>query len=178
MPVHSAGKLGALFFQFPKWFFRNRDNMQHIAGLRERFPDYPIAVEFRQAGWMDEQHAQHTLDFLREHDIAYTCVDEPQGTNASVPPIAAATSDLAVVRFHGRRQDTWDKPGVGVEERFRYLYTEGELEEWVPKIRRLAEEAREVHTLMNNCYADYGVRNAKQLSLLLEQASAPLTATQ
>ena len=172
MPVHSAGKLGAVFLQFPKWFFRNRKNLEYIAHLRERFPAYGLAVEFREATWMNERNSQNTLDFLREHGIAYTSVDEPQGTSASIPPIAAATSDLAVVRFHGRRRETWDKPGVGVQERFRYLYSESELSEWVPKIDRLAEETREVHVLMNNCYADYGVRNAKQLSLLLEQSGA------
>jgi uncharacterized protein YecE (DUF72 family) len=78
------------------------------------------------------------------------------------------------VRFHGRRTETWDKRGVGVEERFKYLYSDQELEQWVPKIERLAEESGQVHALMNNCYSDYGVRNAKQLSLLLEKAGAPV----
>lgn len=174
MPVHSAGKLGAVFMQYPKWFFYGKDNKEQILKAREQLPDYPVAVEFRQPSWMNEKNAQDTLDFLRDHNIAYTSVDEPQGTGASVPPIAAATSDLAVVRFHGRRIETWDKPGVGVEERFKYLYSDAELEEWVPKIERLAEETKHVHALMNNCFADYGVRNAKQLSLLLEQAGAPV----
>jgi uncharacterized protein YecE (DUF72 family) len=174
MPVHSAGKLGAVFLQFPPWFHAGQDHLSYIASAKEHLPDYRLAVEFRQAGWMDERHRDRTLNFLREHDIAYTSVDEPQGTRSSIPPVAAATSDLAVVRFHGRRQDTWEKRGVGVEERFKYLYTEGELEEWVPKIDNLARETREVHVLMNNCYADYGVRNAKQLSLMLKEAGAPV----
>jgi uncharacterized protein YecE (DUF72 family) len=173
-PVHSAGKLGAVFLQFPKWFFFGKDSLDFIAKARERLPDYPMAVEFRQPSWMSEKNAQTTLDFLREHGIAYTSVDEPQGTSASVPPVAAATSDLSVVRFHGRRQETWDKRGVGVEERFKYLYSDTELKEWVPKIEHLAAETRQVHALMNNCYADYGVRNARQLSLLLESVGAPV----
>lgn len=174
MPVHSAGKLGAVFLQFPKWFFFGKDNMQRILEARERLPDYRIAVEFRQPSWLDERNAERTLDFLHENDISYTSVDEPQGTNASVPPLAAATSDLAVVRFHGRRTETWDKRNVGVEERFRYLYDEGELGEWVPKIRQLQEETKAVHVLMNNCYADFGVRNAQQLGHLLREAGVPV----
>jgi uncharacterized protein YecE (DUF72 family) len=174
MPVHSAGKLGAVFFQYPKWFFFSPDNLERMAELRRRLPDYRIAVEFRQPSWMSERNAERTVSFLREHGIAYTSVDEPQGTSASVPPVAAATSDLAVVRFHGRRVETWDKPGVGVEERFKYLYSEQELEEWVPKIENLARETKQVHALMNNCYSDYGVRNARQLSLLLERRGAPV----
>ena len=80
MPVHSAGKLGAVFLQFPKWFFFGHDNLEHIAEARERLPDYPMAVEFRQPSWMNEKHRDETLRFLREHEIAYTSVDEPQGT--------------------------------------------------------------------------------------------------
>ncbi|MGH2442694.1 MAG: DUF72 domain-containing protein [Chloroflexota bacterium] len=174
MPVHSAGKMGAVFLQYPKWFFYGKDSMKRIEMARQRLPDYRVAVEFRQPSWMNERHAEQTLSFLRDQNIAYTSVDEPQGTAASVPPIAAATSDLAVVRFHGRRTDTWDKPNVGVEERFRYLYDDQELEEWVPKIQALQHETREVHALMNNCYADFGVRNAQQLGLLLQARGVPV----
>jgi uncharacterized protein YecE (DUF72 family) len=173
MPVHSAGKLGAVFLQFPHWFFYSKENMQKILNAREHLPDYQVAVEFRQPSWMTEEHAEGTLDFLREHGIAYTSVDEPQGTKASIPPVAAATTpDLSVVRFHGRRAETWDKRGVGVEERFKYLYSEAELQEWVPKVERLASETQQVHVLMNNCYADYGVRNAQQLAHMLQRDGA------
>jgi uncharacterized protein YecE (DUF72 family) len=41
------------------------------------------------------------------------------------------------------------------------------LKEWLPKIRRLEEEAEEVHLLMNNCYGDKAVRNAEDLGALL-----------
>ncbi|MGI8826269.1 MAG: DUF72 domain-containing protein [Chloroflexota bacterium] len=173
-PLYRAGKLGAVFLQFPKWFYFSRENLDRLEQARVRLGDYPMAVEFRQRSWMDDRHADKTLAFLKEHGIAYTCVDEPQGTTASVPPVAVATSDLAVVRFHGRRQETWDKPGVGVQERFRYLYDEAELSEWVPKLRALSKETRQVHALMNNCYADYGVRNAQQLEDLVRQASIPV----
>jgi uncharacterized protein YecE (DUF72 family) len=176
MPVHSAGKLGAIFLQFPKWFFTSNENRQYILTAREKFPDYSVAVEFRQPSWMNDRNRRDTLRFLSENSISYTSVDEPQGTRASVPPFAESTAALSVVRFHGRRQETWDKPGVGVEERFKYLYSEDELAEWVPKIQGLADSSEQVHVLMNNCYADFGVRNALQLHLLLEEAGAPVVA--
>jgi hypothetical protein len=37
----------------------------------------------------------------------------------------------------------------------------------VPTIKTLAERAGTVHALMNNCYQDYGVRNAADLAELL-----------
>ena len=96
-------------------------------------------------------------------------VDEPQGFKSSVPPVTAVTSsDLALVRFHGRNAETWEAKGIAPAERFRYLYSRDELGEWVPRIRQAAGEARETHVLMNNCYANYGTTNARELALLLE----------
>jgi uncharacterized protein YecE (DUF72 family) len=74
------------------------------------------------------------------------------------------------VRFHGRRADTWEKPGVGVLERFRYLYDRDELGEWVPRIQEAAAATRETHVIMNNCYANYGTTNAAELGALLRAA--------
>jgi uncharacterized protein YecE (DUF72 family) len=56
---------------------------------------------------------------------------------------------------------------VTAAERFRYLYSEAELAEWVPRTKRLAQLASRVHLLMNNCYQDYGVRNAAELAEML-----------
>jgi uncharacterized protein YecE (DUF72 family) len=85
-----------------------------------------------------------------------------------MPPVAAVTNpELAIVRFHGRNAENWKKPGLTAAERFDYSYSKRELEEWLPKIREMAEEAREVHLLMNNCYGDKAVNNAAELAKLL-----------
>ena len=121
---------------------------------------------------MAEARRERTLDFLRRGGFVYVSVDEPQGTRASVPPVAAPTSDvLAVVRFHGRNTAAWDKPGVGTAERFGYAYRDDELREWLPRIRHLAARTRQVHVLMNNCHRHYAVQNAKDLAALLAEAS-------
>ena len=75
--------------------------------------------------------------------------------------------ELAVVRFHGRADSTWKARDVSAAERFRYLYSSKELEESVPRARELARSASRVHLLMNNCYQDYGVRNAAELAAML-----------
>jgi uncharacterized protein YecE (DUF72 family) len=81
--------------------------------------------------------------------------------------VAAVTAPLALVRFHGRREETWNKRGVSVSERFRYDYSKKELAEWKPRLEELGAEAREVHVLMNNCYRDYAVRSARAMAQLL-----------
>jgi uncharacterized protein YecE (DUF72 family) len=75
---------------------------------------------------------------------------------------------LAIVRFHGRRAETWEKAGVPTVERFRYLYDRSELEEWAPRIREASRQAKETHVLFNNCYSNYGATNAVEMALLLE----------
>ena len=169
MPLHSAGKLGAVLFQFPQWFVIGRKSKDYVVEAAERLRDFRIAVEFRHKSWMSERNAQETLSFLEEHDLPYVCVDMPQGFDSSLPPIAAATAkDLAVVRFHGRDPEVWAKKNVSASERFRYEYSQDELREWVPKVRELSEQARETHVLMNNCYRDYAVNSARQLADLLD----------
>jgi uncharacterized protein YecE (DUF72 family) len=169
MPLHSAGKLGSILFQFPQWFVIGRKNKDYIVECAERLPDYRIAVEFRHKSWMERGNDEETFAFLADHDIPFVCVDMPQGFDSSLPPAATATSkDLAVIRFHGRDPDAWKTKSQRAADRFRYDYTKKELEEWVPKVGSLSEQAGETHAIMNNCYRDYAVKSARQLAALLE----------
>jgi uncharacterized protein YecE (DUF72 family) len=167
-PLESAGRLGAVLFQFPRWFVPSRENRDYLRELADSFP-YHIAVEFRGGGWMkDDSSAERTLGLLSDLGLTYVVVDEPQGFKTSVPPIVAATSpDLAMIRFHGHNAENWEKPGITAAERFRYLYSEEELEQWVEPAKELANKSKQVHVLMNNCYEDYGVRNAAQIADLI-----------
>jgi len=170
MPLHSAGKLGAVLFQFPQWFVIARKNKEYVLECRDRLKDFRIAVEFRHKSWLEERNREETIGFLEENGLPFVCVDMPQGFDSSLPPIAVATSkDLAMVRFHGRDPKAWTTKSETAAERFRYEYKEKELREWVPKIKDLSQQARETHVLMNNCYRDYAVNNARELRSLLEE---------
>jgi uncharacterized protein YecE (DUF72 family) len=114
----------------------------------------------------DEQRRQRSLELLRTHGLTYVCVDMPQGFPTSIPAVAEATAPLAMVRFHGRRTDTWGKRNISTHDKFGYDYSTDELKEWEPKVEHLADEAREVHVLMNNCYRDYAVRSAQTMAQL------------
>jgi len=168
-PLARAGKLGVVLFQFPYWFRRNKQNVAYLETIARELPDYRIAVEFRGGGWMDAEHQRDTLVALERLGFSYVCVDEPQGLATSTPPVVAATSDIAVVRFHGRNREQWQATTASAAERFAYLYSEEELREWAPRLRELARRTRTVHALMNNCYRDYGIVNARQLTALLDE---------
>jgi uncharacterized protein YecE (DUF72 family) len=168
-PLRASGQLGSVLLQFPKWFFPTSESRDVILEAQQRLGDVRSAVEFRSETWFNERNRDRTLQFLADNSIPLVMVDGPQGLRSSVPPIGAVTSpELAIVRFHGRRVETWEATGIPVVERFRYLYSEDEMREWIPRLREAAETAREMHVLMNNCYANYGSTNARELAALLE----------
>jgi uncharacterized protein YecE (DUF72 family) len=162
LPLDSAGKLGVVLFQFPSWFYPGSEQRDYIAYCQAKLPQYGLAIEFRHNSWLNEKNLERTFNFLREKKLAYVCVDEPQGFKSSLPPIAEATSDIAVVRFHGRNKAAWERPGLLASGRFNYLYSQEELQEWAPKVKNLAEKTGMLHVLFNNCYDDKAIRNAKQ----------------
>jgi len=168
LPLDSAGKLGVVLFQFPPWFYPGSEQRDYILRCKEKLPQYRVAVEFRHSSWLNEKNSERTLTFLRDNNLPYVCVDEPQGFRSSMPPLAETTSDIGLIRFHGRNREMWEAKGVTATERFNYLYREDELKEWIPKIRRLASATKQLHVLFNNCYADKAVVNARQMQLMLD----------
>lgn len=167
LPLQVAGKLGVVVFQFPPWFHFRKENLDYVARCKEKLPQYQLAVEFRTAGWLNEENREQTLRFLREQGLTLVVVDEPQGLKSSVPPLAEVTAPIAILRFHGRNREDWERKGVRVDEKFKYLYSEEELREWVPKILGMADKAKEVHVIFKNKYQDFAVRNARQMKQML-----------
>jgi uncharacterized protein YecE (DUF72 family) len=170
-PLARSGRLGAILLQYPRWFTPKRPNREELTRLRERLPDWRLCVEFRSPRWLAEADRERTLEVLRASDLALVVVDAPAVSGLGTV-VEATSASLAVVRFHGRSDDTWNSREVSAAERFRYLYEPKELESWIPKVRQLAGQAAAVHLLMNNCYEDYGVRNAAELRQLLVESGA------
>ncbi|MGZ5942804.1 MAG: DUF72 domain-containing protein [Isosphaeraceae bacterium] len=168
-PLNKAGKLGAVFVQFPKWVFPSNEARDLILETRRRL-NLPIAVEFRHGSWFNEKNAERTVAFLKGNQIPYVAVDEPQGFKSSVPPVAVQTSsDLAVFRFHGRNEESWEKKGIEPSERFRYLYDEDQLADWRQQIVATVKSSKETHVIYNNCFSNYGTTNAREMARLLEE---------
>lgn len=172
-PLKESGRMGAILLQYPRWVGPSRANAALIenaaARLRER--GWRAAVEFRNRNWFDDRTGPRTLNLLRNNGLSYVCVDSPPGFASSVPAVPEVTSpSLAVVRFHGRNTDTWEAKVTRVSDRFRYLYDETQLREWLPMIRAISEQAEEVHLVFNNCYGNYGTTNALEMAGMLVDA--------
>jgi uncharacterized protein YecE (DUF72 family) len=168
IPLLETGRLGAVLLQYPPWFSPKGANRDELALARERLGAIPVCVEFRSPRWLAADDRDRTLAFLSDHALALVVVDAPKVSG--LERVVAATTDLAVVRFHGRADDTWKGNAATAAERFKYLYDRRQLRPWVGRVAELAEQARDVHVLMNNCYQDYGVRNAADFIDLFEKA--------
>ena len=159
-PLVDAGKLGVLLFQFPPWFTIRRSNKQYLLEVAKRCSPLRVAIELRHESWFHGDNQAETLDFLRQHHLPFVAVDMPQGHKSSVPPVLAATSDIAVMRFHGH-SDHWTSKDI--YQKFGYDYSDKELKSWAPKLSKVSAETAQTHVLMNNCYSDYAQRNASRL---------------
>ena len=175
-PLEAAGKLRGVLLQFHPRVQKTAealDDLRDVADLL--YPLVPL-IEFRHRSWMTEEEQAHTLAFLEEHRLAYVSVDSPRTRASNVMPrIAAATHDVAYIRFHGRNWKTWNKKTKTSGERFDWLYERDDLEEWVEPIAKLAEERREVYAMFNNNRNDYAPRSAHVLRGLLDEAGVPAT---
>ena len=175
-PLQASGKLGVVLLQFPRWFVPSRANADALVAARERLDGLPIAVEFRHRSWLSGRMAERTPEFLSEHDIPMVIVDAPPGTKSSLPATPIVTSSrLAIVRLHGRREETWEERNEIVSERYRYLYDEAELTEWIQPVLDVSAQAPETHVIFNNCYGNYAPTNAIEFSALLEAARARMS---
>ena len=178
-PLRADGKMGIVLLQFPPYFVANEPNRDYIASCTELLAPDRTAVEFRHSSWVEPEEVETTLGLLSSLGAAYVSVDEPRLEGPSVlPPIAAATSDIAYVRLHGRNGATWNARVDSAAKRFQYLYSPEELAEWVEPVRHLQEQAGTTYVMFNNCFGDYAPRNAQQMLSQLDAAPPATDATE
>jgi uncharacterized protein YecE (DUF72 family) len=186
-PLRSTGKLGGILFQFPSYVVYKDRSLEYLQWAREQLGDDEMLVEFRHVSWLDEEHRDETLRFLEELRAGHVIVDAPriEGAKNLAPTVLGLTSPTAYVRFHGRNAETWNKRGGSASERFDYLYSDDELQEWVAPLRELAGQAEQAYAFFNNNATSPDGRggrmaqaaaNAKELQRLLQAANVPVSA--
>lgn len=170
-PLCQEGRLAGVLAQFPNSFRNKPENREFLGWFREGLgPDIPVVVEFRHREWVADES---TFDLLAAYDLAFTCVDEPQ-FKALVPPVVWATAEPGYVRFHGRNYQKWWHH-AHPDERYDYLYSEDELQEWLPRLRELESQVDTVYVSMNNHRRGQAVINGRMLRDLLDR-TAPVPA--
>ena len=173
LPLQREGCLAALMLEFP-WAFRfNRENRDFLIELRRTFHEFRLAGEFLHESWLSEE----ALAILSKYKISFVNVDQPTYFRG-MPPASVLTTSTALVRLHGRSSpDAYREFGRRASAP-PYLYSLDELEEWQPRLSRLAAAAKECLVIFTNAQAGACLVNSLQLSEILGRnplrAPAPL----
>jgi uncharacterized protein YecE (DUF72 family) len=172
-PLQDAHKLGVVVFPFPSYFVPSTRATEYLTWLRSRCRDLPLAVELRHRRWLDSTHRAETLRFLTEQRLSFVCVDAPPGFDSTIPPLAVATVGPAVVRFHGRDADAWQRDSDSGDDRFGSGYRRADLEAWRPRIDKLTTGRAPVHVVFTTSPPDVAARDARLLIRVLTEADSP-----
>ena len=155
-PIREGKRLGALLAQFPTAFRYTPENVDRLSDLLHSFQGDPVAVEFRHRSWT----AESVKEWLEDHQVSFCNVDEPMFRH-HVKPSADVTGPLAYVRLHGRNYASWYSGSR--DARYDYLYSEEELDQWVPRIQEMGKKAKEVYVIGNNHFRGQAPSNILQL---------------
>ncbi len=161
-PLAKYGKLGALLAQFPPSFKGDVYGRQILGAVIKAFKQYPLAVELRHRSWSDDEE---TTRLLQDNNIAWVNIDEPK-FHSSVATELPVTSSMAYFRFHGRNKETWWSGDN--ETRYKYLYSEDEVNELAEKVRAAAKQTKLTFAFFNNHWQGYAPRNAVGMMKLFE----------
>jgi uncharacterized protein YecE (DUF72 family) len=156
-----SGRLGALLMQFPISLKNTPENRDYLARLLRRFEEYPRVVEVRHASWNNEE----ILRSFTENGVSFCNIDQPL-LGRAIKPTAHATAPIGYVRLHGRNYDQWfehEKP----HDRYNYLYSEGELAKWKPRIEEIARKTEVTYVVANNHFEGKAAVNGLQLKHML-----------
>jgi uncharacterized protein YecE (DUF72 family) len=159
IPLLEDKKLACVLAQFPYGFFPNRENLDYLGRFKEEMEGIPLVAEFRNKAWLKEQ----TFQFLRKREIGFCVVDEPR-LSQLMPYQPMATSEIGYFRFHGRNSNWFNVP---TSVRYDYLYSEGELKEFIPDIKDISRKTVKTLIFFNNCHAGSAAKNAGQMAKLL-----------
>jgi uncharacterized protein YecE (DUF72 family) len=164
-PLVEGGKLACVLAQFPYAFGADEANRDYLVKLRQGLAEIPLVVEFRNRRWLDEA----TFELLKELQIGFCAVDEPQ-FKSLMPPVVRATGPVGYVRFHGRNYDKWWKHEEAWE-RYNYSYSAQELSEWLPRLRQLESETEVTLVYANNHYRGQSLDTISTLRDLLAEGA-------
>lgn len=166
-PLLRGGRLGCLVMQFP-WAFRfTAENREFLIQLRRAFHEFPLVAEFRHASWLCDE----AVTALIHYHVGFANIDQPEYFRA-MPPSALLTSGVAAVRMQGRRRPEAFLSFDGQPGAQSWLYTTEQLEEWRPRIARLANAAPETSVVVTNPIGGNSLVNALQLRDMLAARDA------
>ena len=165
-PLASAGKVGALLAQFPPSFKDSAPARDYLARMLRAFAEYPVGVELRHRSWSDA--IGDTLSLLNAFGAAWVQIDEPKFRFSIRQNYLPNVTSFYYMRLHGRNAAQWWRHDKS-EDRYNYLYTSGELQEFSETAKAAKELVKKSYLYTNNHFSSKSVVNAVMLKAQLGQ---------
>ncbi len=168
-------RFGGMLIQFPYSFPFNDVTANYLVELNDRFCGYHKILETRHNSWGGNE----ALGFCREWGLIPASIDQPQ-IGQALPFRLNIVNGRAYIRLHGRNERGWRDSisNFGKEqsyeqqnERYRYLYSPGEIAELAQLIKKSLEHLKEVFVIFNNHPVGNAPANAFELIHYLEESS-------
>ncbi len=164
-PLTENNMLGSILFQFPWSFYFTEDSLNYLLKIGKDFKGYNTCFEFRNNTWLNEL----VFSQLRETGIGFCNVDEPQ-LKGLLPITGINTSDFGYIRFHGRNKENWWKH-ESAYQRYDYMYSQNELLEWLPHVKKIAGNSKKTFIYFNNHYKGKAAKSAQLLLNLIKNSN-------
>ena len=162
-PLRANERLASILIQFPWSFASTISNNEYLINLFKSFSDYPLTVEVRHSSW----NSSSFYNLLSEYHVSFCNIDQPIFRNSIKPSSVSTNPEFSYVRLHGRNYKNWFKQDAGRDERYNYLYTKEELQDWIKRIKDLGNQSSKVYVITNNHYRGQALANALQIKNLI-----------
>jgi uncharacterized protein YecE (DUF72 family) len=159
--IAAEGRLGALLIQFPLSFKNTSLNREYLDRLLRQFIEYPRVVEVRHSSWNDAE----TLAAFSQKNVGFCNIDQPV-LGRALTPTEHVTGAIGYVRLHGRNYAQWFDSD-NRNDRYNYLYNEGELTAWKERVESVSERAQTTYVITNNHFESKAGVNALELKSML-----------
>jgi uncharacterized protein YecE (DUF72 family) len=172
--IAAEARLGALLIQFPVSFKNTSLNREYLDRLLRQFIEYPRVVEVRHSSWNDAE----TLAAFSQKNVGFCNIDQPV-LGRSLTPTEHVTGAIGYVRLHGRNYAQWFDSD-NRNDRYNYLYNEGELTAWKERVESVSERAQTTYVITNNHFESKAGVNALELKAMIsgKRVLAPPTLIQ
>lgn len=164
--LQRRGRLLGTLAQLPQSAHFGTETQQWVESLGQGLEGMNLSVEFRHRSWNREEVSA----WLREHDLLPVSVDVPDLPGLYRRGLVDGGARI-YIRLHSRNM-SWYESSRG---RYDYLYSEGQLAEWIHRLEELKEPAEDVYFLFNNCYGGQAIQNAQQLQAMLRRSPRDFT---
>ena len=162
-PLRARERLASILIQFPWSFINSTPHNEYLIDLFKSFSDFPLAVEVRHSSW----NTSNFYKLLSEYKVCFCNIDQPIFRNSIKPSSVSTNPQFSYVRLHGRNYKNWFKKDAGRDERYNYLYTKEEIEEWIKRIKDLGSQSSKVFVITNNHYRGQALANALQIKNMI-----------